>query len=91
VIASDFDASGKVTAADALAILEYVTGANVPDPAPTVYDFYHDAAGSVEATVSAVDSAKALTTNHVVSTADLDLANQLDRVVLIGDLSNPAA
>lgn len=91
VIASDFDASGKVTAADALAILEYVTGANVPDPAPTVYDFYHDAAGSVDATVSAVDSAKALTTNHVVSTADLDLANQLDRVVLIGDLSNPAA
>ncbi|MDB2425887.1 hypothetical protein N9W43_08810, partial [Litoricolaceae bacterium] len=90
VIASDFDGSGKVTAADALAILEYVVGTNVPVPAPTVYDFYHDRA-TVDATITAVDSAKALTTNHVISTADVDLTGQLDRVVLIGDLSNPAA
>lgn len=89
VIASDFDGSGKVTAADALAILEYVGGTNVPVPAPTVYDFYHDRAAT-DATITAVDAAKALTTNHVLSTSDLDLTNQLDRVVLIGDLSNPA-
>ena len=91
VVASDFDGSGKVTAADALAILEYVDGTNVPDPAPTVYEFYHDAAGTTDATVTDVDGALALVGNHVVTTSDLSLTGQNDRVVLIGDLSDPSA
>lgn len=90
VVASDFDGTGKVTAADALAILEYVVGTNVPDPAPTVYEFYYDDAATIDAKVNEVDKVKALTADHTVAAIDLDLASQNDRVVLIGDLSDPA-
>ena len=90
VYASDFDGSGKVTAADALAILNYVVGTEVADPDPVAYAFY-DSASSTSPVPSAADTLKALTADmEITAGTDLDAARS-DRVVLIGDLSDPSA
>ncbi len=84
MLAADFNGSGKVTAADALAILEYIV--ETPDPDPVVWSFFDiDTTGVT--TTNAVKSA--LSTHEAVAT-DTSLTGLADEVVIIGDLSNPA-
>lgn len=84
ILAADFNGSGKVTAADALAILEYVVAPTTPDP--VVWSFFDvDTTG---VTTSAA-TAKALSEHEAVA-ANTSLVALVDEVVIIGDLSNPA-
>ena len=86
MITADFDGSGKVTAADALAILEYAVSGATPDP--VVWKFF-----DVDTTVSAISdtTVKALSTHETVDgSGNVSLNALADEVVLIGDLSNPA-
>ena len=84
ILAADFNGSGKVTAADALAILEYVVAPTTPDP--VVWSFFDvDTTG---VTTSAA-TAKVLSEHEAVA-ANTSLVALVDEVVIIGDLSNPA-
>ena len=90
MIAADFDGSGKVTAADALAILNYSVG-NVPTPDPVQWAFFDDETTGL--TVTTVDDVEALAANIAISSSSTSGAPlaQGDEVVLVGDLSDPAA
>lgn len=85
-LAADFDGSGKVTAADALAILQ----ASVADTldARATWKFFDNET----TTLSAADVAtnlKVLKADASISANNLSL-NQGDMVVLVGDLSDPS-
>ena len=86
ILAADFDGSGKVTAADALAILEHVVAAETPVPDPVVWSFFDVDTTGVTTTAATV---KALSEHEAVA-ADTSLVSLADEVVIIGDLSNPA-
>ena len=87
-LAADFDSSGKITAADALAILEYSVG-TIPDPDPVSWVFFdNETTGITNATN--VDQIAALATNVAVTASNTSLG-QGDEVILVGDLSDPAA
>ena len=89
-IAADFDGSGKVTAADALAILNYSVG-NVPDVDPVSWVFF-DTETSAIVDVNTVDELATLKSNTGITSAADNLAlGQGDEVVLVGDLSDPSA
>ncbi|MDA8580919.1 hypothetical protein N9K86_02195 [Litoricolaceae bacterium] len=90
MIAADFDSSGKVTAADALAILEYSVG-NVPTPDPVQWKFFDSETSGL--TVTTVDDIAALAENLAISSSSSSSSplGQGDEVVLVGDLSDPAA
>jgi len=90
MIAADFDSSGKVTAADALAILEYSVG-NVPTPDPVQWKFFDSETSGL--TVTTVDEIAALAENLAISSSSSSGSplGQGDEVVLVGDLSDPAA
>ncbi|MDB2619844.1 hypothetical protein N9Y18_06310 [Litoricolaceae bacterium] len=86
MIAADFDGSGKVTAADALAILNYAVSGATPDP--VVWKFF-----DTDTTVTAISdtTVKVLSTHETVDgSGNVSLTGLADEVVLIGDLSNPA-
>ena len=84
ILAADFNGSGKVTAADALAILEYVVAPTTPDPVKWSF-FDVDTTG----VTTAAATAKALSKHEAVA-ANTSLTGLADEVVIIGDLSNPA-
>lgn len=84
ILAADFNGSGKVTAADALAILEYVVAPTTPDPA--VWSFFDVDTTGVSTSAA---TAKVLSEHEAVA-ADTSLVALVDEVVIIGDLSNPA-
>lgn len=86
-LAADFDGSGKVTAADALAILQYSVG-TVPDPDPVQWVFF-DSETTTITNAETVDNIASLASNIAVTASDLTL-DQGDEVVLVGDLSDPA-
>jgi hypothetical protein len=86
-VAADFDSSGKVTAADALAILQYSVGISpIPDPVQWVF---FDSETNAITNANTVDRLAALAENTVVTTSNPSLGLG-DEVVLVGDLSNPA-
>lgn len=87
-LAADFDGSGKITAADALAILEYSVG-TIPDPDPVGWVFF-DAETTGITNATNVDELAALSENVAVTASNTSLG-QGDEVVLVGDLSDPAA
>jgi len=88
LIAADFDSSGKVTAADALAILEYSVG-NVPTPDPVQWKFFDSETSGL--TVTTVDDIAELAVNLAISSSSSSGSplGQGDEVVLVGDLSDP--
>ena len=86
-LAADFDGSGKVTASDALAILQYSVG-TVPDPDPVEWVFF-DSETTAITNAETVDNIASLASNTAVTASDLTL-DQGDEVILVGDLSNPA-
>ena len=87
-LAADFDGSGKVTAADALAILQYSVG-TIPTPDPVSWVFF-DSETSGITNANNVDEIAALAENIAV-TASVATLGQGDEVILVGDLSDPAA
>ena len=87
-LAADFDGSGKITAADALAILEYSVG-TIPTPDPVEWVFF-DTETSGITSANNVDEIAALATNTAVTASNSALGLG-DEVILVGDLSNPAA
>ena len=87
-LAADFDGSGKITAADALAILQYSVG-TVPTPDPVAWVFF-DSETSGITNANNVDEIAALAENTAVTASDLTL-DQGDEVILVGNLSDPAA
>lgn len=84
IVAADFDASGKVTAADALAILEHTVSAV---NARVVYKFFDVDTTTVTTILTAIT---ALSQNEAVAGANTSLVTLGDEVVLVGDISNPA-
>ena len=85
---ADFDSSGKITAADALAILEYSVG-TIPNPDPVSWVFFDDETTGITNATN-VDQIAALATNVAVTATNTSLG-QGDEVILVGDLSDPAA
>ena len=92
IIAADFDGSGKVTAADALALLQ---ASVAPDPDARMDWFFFDKlttgvlVDNVDKQIKTIQQNTAITTDKLFTTpASLGL-DQGDRVVLIGDLSDP--
>ena len=87
-LAADFDGSGKITAADALAILQYSVG-TIPTPDPVNWVFF-DSETSGITNANNVDEIAALAENTAVTASNLTLG-QGDEVILVGNLSDPAA
>ena len=83
--AADFDNSGKVTAADALALLQ----ASVAPNADARMDwFFYDSLTTGVLVDNVAKNIKTLNANFATS-VDNALIGQLDKVVLIGDLTDP--
>jgi hypothetical protein len=92
IIAADFDGSGKVTAADALALLQ----ASVNPNADARMDwFFFDKlttgvlVNDVDKNIKALSQNTAISTDKLFTTAASLGLDQGDRVVLIGDLTDP--
>jgi hypothetical protein len=87
-LAADFDGSGKITAADALAILQYSVG-TIPTPDPVQWVFF-DTETSGITNANNVDQIAALASNTAVTATNTSLGLG-DEVILVGDLSDPSA
>lgn len=87
-LAADFDGSGKITAADALAILQYSVG-TIPTPDPVQWVFF-DTETSGITNANNVDQIADLATNTAVTATNTSLGLG-DEVILVGNLSDPSA
>jgi len=87
-LAADFDGSGKITAADALAILQYSVG-TIPTPDPVEWVFF-DSETSGITNANNVDQIADLASNTAVTATNTSLGLG-DEVILVGDLSDPSA